>query len=272
LRLAFRFFPAALLASTSALLVSSASAQSPRSVAASPAQILAPPAGYHFPAGTILGYKAEWRFFSAGVASIQLQGDGVTSRITGIANATGFVARLYHVHDVFDSAFDLRTFCSQQIHKQTEEGSRRRDVVIRFDYSRSQAVVDEFNPRNGERKRFENAIPDCAADVLTALFYAATLPLTAGSVYRFPVNDGGKTGEIEVTVEAREQIHTDAGAFNTIRVAASGSELVRHKGKIWVWFSDDTQRIPVQMRGRMGWGTLTLSLTGIEKQPATAAK
>jgi hypothetical protein len=45
--------------------------------------------------------------------------------------------------------------------------------------------------------------------------------------------------------------------------ASSGP--LQKKGKIWVWYTDDAQHIPVQMRGRMGWGNLTLSLIRIEK-------
>jgi hypothetical protein len=34
---------------------------------------------------------------------------------------------------------------------------------------------------------------------------------------------------------------------------------------VWVWYTDDAQRIPVQMRARMGWGTLTFRLARVDK-------
>ena len=42
--------------------------------------------------------------------------------------------------------------------------------------------------------------------------------------------------------------------------------VVKERGKIWVWYSDDERRIPVQIRARMFWGTLTFKLQRIEKQ------
>jgi len=68
-------------------------------------------------------------------------------------------------------------------------------------------------------------------------------------------------------VEGREQVKTPAGTFKTIRVqpeTASGA--LRDKGKIWVWYSDDAARIPVQMRARMAWGTLTFLLLRVDKK------
>jgi hypothetical protein len=41
---------------------------------------------------------------------------------------------------------------------------------------------------------------------------------------------------------------------------------MKGKGSVLVWFSDDTQHIPVQMRSKLGWGTLTFRLKRVEKQ------
>ena len=185
---------------------------------------------------------------------------------TGAADSNGFVARLYHVHDIFEASFDGRTFCSQQIHKHTEEGSRHREQTIRFDYARGKALRDDLNLKNNERTHLENAIPPCALDVLSALFYAASLPLAEGSTYVFPVNDGGKTVDLQVAVLGRERLKTDAGVFETIRVQPKAdSEIIKKHGSIWIWYSDDGERLPVQMRGHMGWGTLTMTLDRIER-------
>jgi len=46
--------------------------------------------------------------------------------------------------------------------------------------------------------------------------------------------------------------------------AASG--VVKNKGRIWIWYSDDANHIPVQMRGQLFWGTITFRLARIEKK------
>lgn len=236
-------------------------------------RISPPPPGFHFAVGTTFYYKAEWRLFSAGIASITLERDpSGHHRVRASADSTGFVARLYHVHDSFQSLFDPKTFCSAELSKRTEEGSRRRESKLQFDYGKRKSVFEEVNTKSGEKKHLENDIPACSTDVLSGLFYASSLPLEPGKSYTFPINDGGKTVDLEAQVEAREQIKTDAGTFNTLRVQPlPNAELLKKRGNIWIWYSDDADRIPVQMRGRMKWGTITIRLTRIERPQAQTA-
>ena len=236
---------------------------------------IAPPTqAYRFPVGTTFYYKAEWRLFSAGIATLKMEQDpSGQHRIKATADAIGFVARLFHVHDTFQSMFDPKTFCSAELSKHTEEGLRRRDSKLQFDYGRRKGVFEEFNPKSGEKKHVENDIPECSTDVLSGVFYAASLPLEPGKSYTFPVNDGGKTVDLETRVEAREQIKTEAGTFNTLRVQPQpNAVLLKNKGHVWIWYSDDADRIPVQIRGRMGWGTITIHLTRIERPPTQATQ
>jgi hypothetical protein len=82
---------------------------------------------------------------------------------------------------------------------------------------------------------------------------------------RDALNDGGKTVDVTAKVESRETIKVPAGTFQTIRVSPeSTAGPLKNKGRIWIWYTDDARRIPVQMRGKMFWGTLTLKLEKIE--------
>jgi hypothetical protein len=192
---------------------------------------------------------------------------GNQHRVYGTADSGGFVAVLYKVHDIFQSAFDPRTFCSVSLSKHTEEGFRKRDTLIRFDYARRKSVLDETNLKNKEVKHTERDIPACVTDVVSGIFYVGSLPLVTGAAYTFPLNDGGQTVNVKAKVEAREDVKTEAGTFRAIRVAPDADAgVVKERGKIWVWYSDDERRIPVQIRARMFWGTLTFKLQRIEKQ------
>ena len=102
--------------------------------------------------------------------------------------------------------------------------------------------------------------------MISAIYYTSTLPLTPGSSYEFPLNDGGETVTVKITTEAREDVKTPAGTFKTVRVQPTASQgVLKDRGKVWVWYTDDAQRIPVQMRARMGWGTLTFRLARVDK-------
>lgn len=229
--------------------------------------IARPRPDWQFPLGQTYVYSAQWRVFNAGIASIRVEKAGRENRVVGTADASGAVAVLYHVQDRFESFFDPSTFCSHNIARHTEEGFRRVDTTVTFNYQKGQAVLDQKNLKKNETRHEEHPIPACVTDILSGIYYAGSLPLEPGRSFSFPLNDGGATVNVNLRVEAREQIKTPAGTFNTLRVQPEASSgVLKDKGKIWIWYSDDAAHTPVQMRGRMYWGTLTFSLLRIEKK------
>lgn len=222
---------------------------------------------YHFPNDQVFYYTAEWRLWNAGTATLALQEVDGQEKITATADAIGVVALLYTVKDRFESRVDPKTYCSIRIDKSVQEGFRSRDTHIRFDYARGKSVLDETNLKTRQSKHQENEIPSCVTDVLSGIFYVGSLPLQSGATYTFPLNDGGKTVDVTARVEAREQVKTEAGTFPTIRVQPEASSgVLKDRGRVWIWYSDDGAHIPVQMRARMFWGTLTFRLQRIERK------
>lgn len=221
--------------------------------------------GFEFPRQT-LRYEAEYRFWTAGVATLRVERNGSQEHVSGTADSTGVVALLFRVQDRFNSYFDAQTLCSARLVKHTEEGSRWRDTSITFDYSRGKAILEEKNLKNNQSKHTENDIPGCVTDVMSGILYVASLPLQQGASYSFPLNDGGKTVTINAHVEGKERIKTPAGTFQTIRVGPEGDySVLKDRGRIWIWYSDDQRHLPVQMRAKLFWGTLTVYLVSMDK-------
>lgn len=222
--------------------------------------------GFQFPYGETLHYEGEWRFFTAGVATVRMERAGSQTHLAFTADSTGVVALLYRVADRFDSYFDAKTLCSQKLVKHTDEGSHRRDTVITYEYNRGKSVLDEKNLKTNQQKRVENDIPGCVTDVLSGMAYVASLPLTVGATYIFPLNDGNATVNVQANVEGKEQIKTPAGTFQTVRLGSEGNAgVLKNRGRMWIWYTDDDRHLPVQMRAKLFWGTLTIYLTSISK-------
>jgi len=231
-----------------------------------------PSSAYRFPAGQTFAYSVDWRLFTAGTTAVRFDTINEQQRVTANADSIGAVALLYHVHDHIESSFDPKNNCTLSLTKHTEEGFRRVETSVRYDYDRRKSVLDEKNLRANNEKHEENDIPGCVTDVISAVYYVASQPLTVGQKLLFPVNDGGKTAEVQVDVEGREQIKAPYGTFKTVRVSAQAlSGPQKGKGKIWMWYSDDDRRIPVQMRAKMFWGTLIFHLTRVSNQAAARA-
>jgi hypothetical protein len=260
-----RSFPAFIAVVLAAASLTSNAQQSTISAQPHPA-ILPPAEGHRFPNGQVLHYDAEWRLWKSGVGTLRVEQNGELEHVIGLAESAGAVALLYRVQDRFESYFDRRTFCSLRIMKRAEEGLHRRETTLVFDSARGRSVLDELNLRSGETKHQEGEAPACVTDVLSGIYYLGAQHLQPGDTYDIPVNDGGKNFDAIAYVEGREEVKTDAGLFHTVRVAVySDAGPVKGRGKVWIWYTDDAAHIPVQMRSRLFWGTLTLHLTQIEK-------
>ena len=125
----------------------------------------------------------------------------------------------------------------------------------------AKSQVDDKDLRTGKQKHSEFDIPPCVSDVVSGFFYARSLPLQIGFSQVFPVNDGGKTTDVKISVESREKVKGPMGEFQTLRVKAEPvSGPMTGKGEIWVWLTDDDRRVPVQMKSKLGFVGLLLQL------------
>ena len=231
-----------------------------------------------FSPGETLTYDVTWSIFPAGEVTATLTrvagSSPETYEVITRAQSQGFVSLLYKVDNEFHSVFDPRTFCSQEIHKKTNEGSRHKDTRIVFDSARRLAVLDErdLSKPNSPPKHAENEIPTCVTDVVTAFYYVRRQPLRVGEQVRLPINDGAKTYDVSVEVQAREEIQTPLGARFAFRVEPKVfGGLYKRKGRMLIWFSDDEQRLPLRIKASMSVGTITGTLRSAAPLPAPKA-
>lgn len=255
--------PIFLLLLTAVWITPAVVAQKPGQTAA-----MAPPSpAFPLAANRTLKYTVDWRVFPAGTASFHLQQQGTREHVTAYANSIGTMNLLFPVADRYDSDFDRATGCSYDYSKQIQEGPRRIQGNMRLDYAKHQQTVTERNMINGSTRHLTTAIPGCVTDVLSGIFYAATQPLVIGHDLLFPVADAGKVVTVTMKVEAKESIVTPAGTFATIRVQPTADAgVVKHRGSILIWYTDDARHLPVQVRARLFWGTITMRLSSIEGQ------
>ena len=227
---------------------------------------LSPPRpGYSFPQRQTLTYSVDWRVFPAGTAVVHFEAAGDRERILASAYTGGAINLLFHVADNFQSDFDRAKGCSYDFDKQTVEGRRQINSTLHLDYANSKSTLDEKNMVNGQTKHMESPVHGCLTDLLTGVFYASSQPLVVGHNFVIPVVDSARTVLVTMKVEGREEIKTSLGAFKTIRVQPTADAgVVKNRGNIWIWYTDDDRHLPVQMRARLFWGTITFRLIGNE--------
>ena len=231
-----------------------------------PIPVLPPPPGnFDYPQHETLTFTVDWRVFTAGTAVFHLDQVGNALKISATADSVGAVNLLFPVVDRFQSGFDLKTGCSTGFNKQIQEGRRKIASELSFDYEHGKQSQNERNLVKGTATHKEAAIPACVADSLGAIFYIQSQPLTVGQTVYFPLADSMRTVTVGMKTEAKEEIKTPAGTFQTIKVQATADEgVVKNRGSIWIWYTDDPRHLPVQIQARLFWGTITFHLQSVE--------
>jgi hypothetical protein len=231
-----------------------------------PIPTLQPPIpGYAFPDHQTLTFTVDWRVFTGGIAVFHLEQQGDQLKVSATADTVGAVNMLFPVVDRFQSALDTKTGCSSGFSKQTQEGRRKISSDLVFDAAAGKQTQVEKNLVKGTQKTQTTSIPACVTDSLSAIFYAASQRLTVGQDVGFPLADAMRTVTVTMKVEAHEEIKTPAGTFQTVRVQPTADEgVVKNRGNIWIWYTDDARHMPVQIRARLFWGTITFHLQSVE--------
>jgi len=230
-------------------------------------QLSPPRPGFNFPPKQTLTYSVDWRVFPAGTAVIRFESNGDRERMTANAETSGAINLLFHVGDRFQSVFDREKGCTYEFDKQTVEGRRQINSTLRLDYGQGKSILDEKNQVTGQTKHVETGIPGCLTDLLTGVFYASSQPMSLGHSFVLPVVDAQRTVPVTMKVESREEVKTPLGTFKTLRVQPTADAgVVKNRGNIWIWYTDDERHLPVQMRARLFWGTITFRLTGNENK------
>jgi hypothetical protein len=227
-----------------------------------------------FQPGERLNYDVTWSIFPAGTVSATLRSEGQESKdnytVTTTARSQGFVSLLFNVQNEFRSFFNSRTLCSERISKKINEGRRHKETEIVFDSERKRAILEErdLNKPHEPPKHAENEIPNCVEDVVTAFYYVRSQDIQIGKPLHLPVNDGSKTYDVTLDVQARERIQTPLGNRLAIRMEPKVfSGLFKRKGRMLVWFSDDDQRLPLRIKFMITVGPITATLKSVTRVP-----
>ena len=231
-----------------------------------------------FEVGERLTYNVSWKVFDAGIATMTLaerttfQNEDAY-RINATVLSTGIVSALFKVVDVFESLFYVKDLCSRRITKNVQEGQRHHETVVTFDAKARLARMEDrdLNRPDLPLKRTESPLSSCVQDVISALYVIRTKPLRIGELVQFPINDGGRTYDVTVEVQAQEDIRTPAGTFEAFRLEPKVFDgLFKSKGRLFVWLTTDATRRPIQLKAKMNIGTITASLTQADRIPVRA--
>ncbi len=171
------------------------------------------------------------------------------------ARSRGTMLKLFRYNftlqiDTLADANDLHAYGSKRHDVQKQ---KIRDSVTTFDYDRRTVTWVESNPNEPTQppRTIASDLDGLSHDIVSAIYFMRTLPMSVGYSTSISVSDSGLVYKIPVRVAARERQKTIFGDVWCYRVEPDvfgPNRFFEQKGKMEIWVTDDTRRIPVRAR------------------------
>ena len=226
--------------------------------------------------GEILTYDISWSdMLTAGTAIMEIKEEALLNgepvlRLIVMTHSVGLLDKFYRINDRLESVFDPGTMQSIKFSLDQSHGTRKKHRELVFDHEHN-TVISKLNNEAPEII----SIPDDVQDALSSLYYLrAKKNFVVGKTEIIEVHDSGKNWSVEVQALSREKISTLAGKFATIKVRTfpKYEGVFMNSGEIFVWFTDDSRRIPVLMKSTISIGAIVATLSKMEQATETGVR
>ena len=213
-----------------------------------------------FQIGERLTYDVSFTGITAGQASLEVVNDTVVNNnhqlhIRFNARTTFPVSSIYTINDQVDTWLDSKYLYTKKLTKNIREGNYKNDSYTIIDYDQSIAIT------NGDTVIIDQFL----RDPYSLFYFLRTIPLIIDETIDFTAFDGKKITPFQVITKTKETINTMAGTFPCLVVKPfrEGTTLLKNKGDMMIWFSDDKIRLPIQIRIKLKYGSMLLKLKDI---------
>ena len=198
--------------------------------------------------GEKLTFAIQYGLIYAGDATLEIRNIAVldsvkTYHVISNARTNKAFDLIFKVRDRVESFIDYDNLFSVRFEKHLREGKFKRDERVIFDQRNHIAIYEDR----------EVHIPPNTQDFLSALYYVRTLRIDVGEAIAMANHTSGKNYPIYVKVLGRDRVSVPAGEFDCIVVepVLQTTSIFEHKGKLTIWLTDDTVKMPVLMRSKV---------------------
>lgn len=257
----------ALVALAASTLLAQTSKATPRRPPPAPAKRSAQ--AVPFRPGETLTYSVSWSsYVTAATATLTVKEQKPSFGsdayyIVAEGSPTPLLSKLYQLYYKADTLLDVYSLLPQRGSIFSQEGSRQRMKVTRFNHAARKA---QYEVKTRTQVSKDIPISAHAQDVLGALYVTRAIPFKAGDKFSIPICDGGETYKVDISVGGIETVRTALGDVRawklTPTLPATHSAGAR---RLTVWLSEDARRIPVRMQAQLAVGSFDLTLASASR-------
>jgi hypothetical protein len=176
-----------------------------------------------------------------------------------------FYSNIYELDDTVDTYVTTDQFLSSRYSLTQRESKVSIDDLQLFDRDQHKTFWFYHQKKsNGsvKDKKEDKPIPYFSIDPFSVLYFYQGLPLKNGDIYEIPIVNKGKILILRSQIEGREEVKTEKGFKQAIRVHATtkytGETL--KSGDLYFWFSDDNKRTLLKAQAKIKIGSVTADI------------
>lgn len=183
------------------------------------------------------------------------------------AQSKGLLIKLFKLNfrQRIESTVEPASFSVLHTSKLDVQNKRKRVSEAVFDRGAGKVVWTERDPNDPAREPrvVTNDAAGVVQDIASAFYYLRTQRLEPGKSFEILISDSGQVYRVPVAVTERKKMKTVLGEVQTVKVEPEifgEGRLLRGKGNIAIWFTDDQRHVPVRAKINNEMGTLDIKL------------
>src|SRR5690606_9531647 len=216
-----------------------------------------------FQAGEELSYRLRYGIISAAVGTLKVEDSSIkfssphSFHLSARGRTSSAFSVFYTVENRYDSYIDSRTYLPHYYTENIREGSYRRTDIVRFNH-RTRTVV-------GNKGTFKSP-SEQTFDLLSAYYFARNLDLSEvkkGDSFTLTYFLHDEIATLGIEYIGIETIKTPLGTLECLKFSPQikPGRIFRKDSRLYLWVTNDGNRIPVKAQVEILVGSVTLELT-----------
>jgi hypothetical protein len=215
-----------------------------------------------FKDGEQLSYRLKYGIFTGAEANLRVEESGVkfegkpTYRIVVDGKTAGSFDIFFKVRNRYESFIDRNTLTPFYYTENRREGKYRRTDKVTFDHDEKKITAQSGTyPFKGQ-----------IFDLPSAYYFARELDLSkvkVGEELKLQYFSENKVETLGIVYLGKETISCSLGTFNCLKFSPSiiAGRIFRKDSKLYLWITNDGNRIPIKAQVEILVGTVTLEIS-----------
>ncbi len=216
-----------------------------------------------FKVGEQLNYRLKYGFFTAAEADLKVENTDIkydghpAYHIVVEGKTAGSFDVFYKVRNRYESYVDQKTLLPYYYAENRHEGSWKHSDKVSFNHETDKITANKGTyPYTGK-----------VFDFVSAYYFARTIDISKMHVgdkfeLKYFLDDG--INSLGITYVGKEKVTCSMGTFNCLKFNPTiiPGRIFKKNSKLYLWITDDDNRIPVKAQVEVILGSITMDLTG----------